>query len=80
MTEGRRDTYVAELTGDLTFEVIRETDGSLTINDGFFDTRSAKHGVSFVLTSVPSFEPVDDQDLVDAIFEALPGKGRLDVG
>ncbi len=80
MTEDFRDTFIAKIEADLTFEVVRERDGTLRVNGGWFDSRSGKHGMTFVLVSIPSLEPVgDDQDLVDKVYELIPGKGRLDV-
>lgn len=76
MSEQGHDRYVAEIRGDLAFELVRDDDGTLRVVAGWFDCRSSDDQMS-LMTFEHASDVELDADLTDEIRNALPGKGSV---
>lgn len=72
------DRFVAEIRGDLSFEVVIDEDGTYRVTDGWFDCRSSEDQLSFTVFEMGSDVQIIGSDS-DAIQSVVPAKGRLEI-
>lgn len=75
MPDGVDRVYVVEVKGDLTFQVF-ERDGQLSVDSGWWNIRSVD-ALSLVVLNAPSGDVVEDNELIEQIFEVLPDEGEI---